>query len=182
MHDPLLYREIKDVPIGKIQECVSKATRIPLETMLMKSRKREIVGARQISMSLSKRFTIHSLAVIGREHGGKDHATVLHACKTVQNLLDTKDINVTKDYADALKCISDWNSHRTDIVRKPTLSQLRKTRTRLLSELNEVYHNIAKLENMVTDHEMVKIWIKNRVPLEIREFQCKFYKRIKNKI
>lgn len=177
MHDPLLYREIKDVPISQIQECVSKATRIPLETMLMKTRKREIVGARQISMSLSKKFTKDSLALIGSQHGGKDHATVLHACKTVQNLLDTKDINITRDYNNALKCINDWNSDRTDIPKKPTLSQLRKTRTRLLSELNDVYHNIAKLENMVTDHNMVKIWIKNRVPLEIREFQCKVYKR-----
>jgi len=179
MHDPLLYREIKDVPISKIQECVSKATRIPLDTMLMKIRKREIVNARQISMSLSKRFTIYSLAVIGAEHGGKDHATVLHACKTVENLLDTKDMTVTRQYKDALECIRNWNNLRTDVAKKPTLSQLRRKRTILLLELNEVYHNIAKLEKMVTDHNMVKIWIKNRVPLEIREFRCKFYKKIK---
>jgi hypothetical protein len=176
MQDPLLYNDIKNVPINVIQECVSKATRIPLEVMLAKTRKREIVGARQISMSLSKRFTKFSLAYIGKEHGGKDHATVLHAVKTIQNLLDTKNMDVTKEYADSVKNISDWNGKRTDIIRVPTLPQLYKKKRILLVELNEVYDNIAKLEKITISTDLVKKWIKNHVPLEIRAFYIKIYK------
>ena len=54
-----------------------------------KTRKREIVQARQIAMFFAKNLTKSSLATIGTSIGGKDHATVLHACKTVNNLLET---------------------------------------------------------------------------------------------
>jgi chromosomal replication initiator protein len=54
-----------------------------------KTRKREIVQARQVAMYFSKSLTKSSLATIGAQIGGKDHATVLHACKTVNNLMDT---------------------------------------------------------------------------------------------
>jgi chromosomal replication initiator protein len=57
--------------------------------MQSKTRKREIVQARQVSMFFSKNMTKSSLASIGAQIGGKDHATVLHACKTVNNLIDT---------------------------------------------------------------------------------------------
>jgi len=55
----------------------------------LKTRKREIVQARQIAMYFSKSLTKDSLAFIGKVIGNKDHATVLHACKTVNNLIDT---------------------------------------------------------------------------------------------
>jgi len=55
----------------------------------IKTRKREIVQARQIAMYFSKLLTGLSLAKIGKSIGNKDHATVLHACKTVNNLIDT---------------------------------------------------------------------------------------------
>jgi chromosomal replication initiator protein len=54
-----------------------------------KTRKREVVQARQISMYFSKKMTKSSLASIGAHCGGKDHATVLHACRTVNNLQET---------------------------------------------------------------------------------------------
>ena len=57
--------------------------------MQSKTRKREIVQARQVSMFFSKNMTKSSLASIGAQIGGKDHATVLHACKTVNNLIET---------------------------------------------------------------------------------------------
>jgi len=57
--------------------------------MQSKTRKREIVQARQVAMYFSKNLTKSSLATIGAQIGGKDHATVLHACKTVNNLIDT---------------------------------------------------------------------------------------------
>ena len=55
----------------------------------MTSRKREIVQARQLSMYFAKKITKSSLAVIGMQCGNKDHATVLHACKTIENLRQT---------------------------------------------------------------------------------------------
>jgi chromosomal replication initiator protein len=57
--------------------------------MKSKTRKREVVQARQIAMYFSKSLTKSSLANIGMHCGGKDHATVLHACRTVNNLMDT---------------------------------------------------------------------------------------------
>ena len=58
--------------------------------MLSASRKRQIVQARQISMYLSRNLLTNcSLATIGAETGGKDHATVLHACNTVSDLMAT---------------------------------------------------------------------------------------------
>ena len=60
-----------------------------MELLQSKTRKREIVQARQVAMYFSKSLTKSSLATIGAQIGGKDHATVLHACKTVNNLLDT---------------------------------------------------------------------------------------------
>ena len=68
---------------------VSEESAIPVSLILTKTRKREIVELRQKAMSLSKIFTGASLATIGQEIGDKDHATVLHACKTVNDLIDT---------------------------------------------------------------------------------------------
>jgi len=75
--------------IGKILEVVSEETEIPVLIILNPTRKREIVEARQKAMKLAKEFTSASLATIGSEIGSKDHTTVLHACKTVDNLMDT---------------------------------------------------------------------------------------------
>ena len=62
---------------------------LPIELLKSKTRKREVVQARQISMYFSKKMTKSSLANIGAHCGGKDHATVLHACRTVTNLSET---------------------------------------------------------------------------------------------
>jgi chromosomal replication initiator protein len=62
---------------------------LPIELLKSKTRKREVVQARQIAMYFAKRMTKSSLANIGAHCGGKDHATVLHACRTVNNLQET---------------------------------------------------------------------------------------------
>jgi len=62
---------------------------MPVNQLQTKTRKREIVQARQLAMYFSKNMTKSSLASIGSQIGNKDHATVLHACKTVNNLIDT---------------------------------------------------------------------------------------------
>jgi chromosomal replication initiator protein len=62
---------------------------MPVELLKSRTRRREIVQARQLAMYFSKQFTKSSLATIGAQCGNKDHATVLHACKTVNNLSET---------------------------------------------------------------------------------------------
>jgi chromosomal replication initiator protein len=60
-----------------------------LDTLQSKTRKRHIVQARQLAMYFAKKYTKASLASIGSQIGKRDHATVLHACRTVENLADT---------------------------------------------------------------------------------------------
>lgn len=79
-----------EVTIDKVQRSVCDYFNITRDTLLSKSRKRNIVQARQIAMFLSRNLIPScSLATIGSEIGGKDHATVLHACMTVSDLMST---------------------------------------------------------------------------------------------
>jgi chromosomal replication initiator protein len=87
--DRLAQKPEKDISISLIQKVVCDYFKIPMEAIMSKSRKREIVQARQIAMFFAKSMTKSSLATIGTQIGNKDHATVLHACKTVNNLIDT---------------------------------------------------------------------------------------------
>lgn len=89
MIDKLVKHSTREITIDYIQKIVCDYYRIPIDLMQSKTRKREIVQARQVSMFFSKSLTKSSLASIGSQIGGKDHATVLHACKTVNNLIDT---------------------------------------------------------------------------------------------
>ena len=79
----------REVTIDIIKQTVCKYFDIPMEKLQSKSRKRETVQARQLAMYFSKLYTKSSLAAIGSKCGNKDHATVLHACKTIKNLVDT---------------------------------------------------------------------------------------------
>jgi len=79
----------REVTIDYIQKIVADYFNISVENLLSKSRKREVVQARQIAMFFSKKLTKYSLASIGLQTGSKDHATVLHACKTVNDLMET---------------------------------------------------------------------------------------------
>ena len=78
----------KTITAEKIQHTVSTYFNIDLKDIHSKSRKQEIVKARQISMFLCKKHTKYSFAHIGSIVGKRDHATVLHACRTVQGLID----------------------------------------------------------------------------------------------
>ena len=89
MIDKLVKNSYHEISINYIQKVVCEYYNIPLDMIQSKTRKREIVQARQIAMYFSKSLTKSSLATIGAKIGGKDHATVLHACKTVNNLMDT---------------------------------------------------------------------------------------------
>jgi chromosomal replication initiator protein len=89
MIDKLVKNTHKELSIDYIQKVVCDYFNIPIDLVLSKTRKREIVQARQVAMFFSKNLTKSSLATIGSRIGGKDHATVLHACKTVNNLIET---------------------------------------------------------------------------------------------
>ena len=89
MLDKFVKNTVREVSIDYIQKVVCEYFDIPIEIMKSKTRKREIVQCRQLAMYFSKQMTKNSLAMIGKHCGNKDHATVLHACKTVNNLADT---------------------------------------------------------------------------------------------
>ncbi len=86
MINKLVNNTKRELTIDYISKVVSDYFCIPVDSLSVKTRKREIVQARQIAMYFSKNLTQSSLASIGSQIGGKDHATVLHACRTVTNL------------------------------------------------------------------------------------------------
>lgn len=89
MIDKFVKNTTREISIDLIQKVVCDFFGLPLEQIKTKTRKREIVQARQLAMYFSKKHTKSSLATIGLQCGNKDHATVLHACKTVSNLIET---------------------------------------------------------------------------------------------
>ena len=81
---PVSNIENKTITIDEIIKAVCTHFNIEADAIYTKSRKREVVQARQIAMFLAKNNTELSTAKIGAQIGGKDHATVLHACKTIK--------------------------------------------------------------------------------------------------
>jgi chromosomal replication initiator protein len=100
MIDKFVKNTAREVSIDYIQKVVCDYFDLPIELLKSKTRKREVVQARQIAMYFAKSMTKSSLATIGLHCGGKDHATVLHACRTVNNLMDTD--KRFKNYIDEL--------------------------------------------------------------------------------
>jgi len=87
--EKIVGEEHNDVTIDKVQKVVCDYFNISRDELLSKTRKRQIVQARQIAMYMSRSLINCSLSTIGAEIGGKDHATVLHACTTVNDLMST---------------------------------------------------------------------------------------------
>ncbi|HAN19645.1 MAG: hypothetical protein A2X13_14605 [Bacteroidetes bacterium GWC2_33_15] len=84
-----IYSDEIEFDLLQIVELVCESTSIPIEEMIKISRKREIVYSRQLAMVMALLYTRFSTTVIGNQLGGKDHATVLHAKKTIIDLYDT---------------------------------------------------------------------------------------------
>ena len=78
-----------DLTIDHIQQIIADYFDLDIESLHSKTRKRNVVQARQLAMFFSKKYTKNSLSTIGSQIGQRDHATVLHACKTVENLIET---------------------------------------------------------------------------------------------
>ena len=88
MLDKFVKNTVREVSIDYIQKVICDYFDLSIDTLKSKTRKRNIVQARHWNVFL-KQLTKNSLAMIGKYCGNKDHATVLHACKTVNNLADT---------------------------------------------------------------------------------------------
>jgi len=89
MIDKFVKSTTREITIDYIQKVVCDYFNLPVDSIQSHTRKREIVQARQLTMYFAKKLTKSSLAIIGLQCGNKDHATVLHACKTIENLRQT---------------------------------------------------------------------------------------------
>ena len=94
----LLALQDKLVTIDNIQRTVAEYYRIRVSDLLSKRRSRSIARPRQVAMALSKELTNHSLPEIGDAFGGRDHTTVIHACRKIAEL-KVSDSRIEEDYA-----------------------------------------------------------------------------------
>jgi len=101
----LLALQEKLVSIDNIQKKVAEYFQIRVGDLLSKSRSRSVTRPRQIAMSLTKELTSHSLPEIGDAFGGRDHTTVLHACRKVKELRDSEN-RIREDYQTLLRILS----------------------------------------------------------------------------
>ena len=95
----------KLVTIDNIQRSVAEYYKIKMADMLSKRRNRSVARPRQVAMTLSKELTNHSLPEIGDAFGGRDHTTVLHACKQI-NKLRHSSTDIQEDYNNLLRSLS----------------------------------------------------------------------------
>lgn len=96
LRDLLLIQD-KQVTIENIQKTIAEYYKIRVADLLSKRRNRSIARPRQIAMSLSKELTSHSLPEIGDAFGGRDHTTVIHACRKISELRKTEQ-KIEEDY------------------------------------------------------------------------------------
>lgn len=98
----LLALQEKQVSIDNIQKIVAEYFKIKLSDILSKRRSRSVARPRQIAMALAKELTTHSLPEIGEAFGGRDHTTVLHACRKIKELQESSS-DVREDYSNLLR-------------------------------------------------------------------------------
>jgi chromosomal replication initiator protein len=101
----LLALQEKLVTIENIQKTVAEYYKIRIAELLSKRRSRSIARPRQVAMALAKELTNHSLPEIGDAFGGRDHTTVLHACRRVKELRET-DRRIGEDYLNLLRTLA----------------------------------------------------------------------------
>ena len=101
----LLALHDKLVTLENIQKTVAEYYKIRLADLLSKRRSRSITRPRQVAMALAKALTSHSLPEIGAAFGGRDHTTVLHACRKVAELMEA-DMRLAEDYSNLLRTLS----------------------------------------------------------------------------
>jgi chromosomal replication initiator protein len=101
----LLSLQAKLVTIENIQKTVADYYKVRMADLLSKRRNRSIARPRQVAMTLAKELTSHSLPEIGDAFGGRDHTTVLHACKRIKELRGS-DQRIAEDYSNLLRTLT----------------------------------------------------------------------------
>ncbi len=101
----LLATHAQAITIGNIQKITAEYFNVRLQDLLSKRRVRSLARPRQIAMTLAKELTEHSLPEIGEAFGGRDHTTVMHACKTIRKLIET-DPRMRQDFEQLIRTLS----------------------------------------------------------------------------
>ena len=101
----LISLQDKLVTLDNIQKTVAEYFKIKVADLLSKRRSRSVARPRQIAMTLAKELTNHSLPEIGDAFGGRDHTTVLHACRTIKSMRESNR-DIEEDYANLLRTLT----------------------------------------------------------------------------
>src|SRR5207244_2113149 len=101
----LLALQDRLVTIENIQKTIAEYYKLRIGDLLSKRRSRSIARPRQIAMALAKELTSHSLPEIGDAFGGRDHTTVLHACKRIKELRGSEQ-RMSEDYSNLLRTLA----------------------------------------------------------------------------
>ncbi|NOQ34938.1 MAG: chromosomal replication initiator protein DnaA, partial [Methylococcaceae bacterium] len=101
----LISLQEKLVNIDNIQKTVAEYFKLKVADLLSKARKQTITRPRQVAMALARELTTHSYPEIGHAFGGRDHTTVISACKRVEELRATN-LKFNEDYLNVLRTLS----------------------------------------------------------------------------
>lgn len=101
----LLALQDKQVSLDNIQRTVAEYYKIKVSDLMSKRRSRSVARPRQLAMTLSKDLTNHSLPEIGEGFGGRDHTTVLHACRKIKELRES-DADIREDYQNLIRLLT----------------------------------------------------------------------------
>jgi len=101
----LLALQDKQVGIDNIQRVVGEYYKVKLNDLLSKRRSRSVARPRQVAMALAKELTNHSLPEIGEAFGGRDHTTVLHACRKIKQMQE-EDSDIREDMKNLLRSLT----------------------------------------------------------------------------
>lgn len=101
----LLALQDKQISMDNIQRTVAEYYKIKVSDMMSKRRSRSVARPRQVAMALAKELTNHSLPEIGESFGGRDHTTVLHACRKIKSLEET-DADIREDCKNLLRSLT----------------------------------------------------------------------------
>jgi chromosomal replication initiator protein len=101
----LLALQDKQVSLDNIQRTAAEYYKIKIADLMSKRRSRSVARPRQVAMALAKELTNHSLPEIGDSFGGRDHTTVLHACRKIRDLRET-DSDIREDYKNLLRSLT----------------------------------------------------------------------------
>ena len=95
----------KLVTVDNIQKTVADYYKIKVADILSKRRSRSVARPRQVAMALAKELTNHSLPELGNAFGGRDHTTVLHACRKIEQLREESH-DIKEDYKNLIRTLS----------------------------------------------------------------------------